>query len=116
MNIAESVWYASIGGANVVDDDRQEKTPLGGHQMGPIDRKFPLKAEVPLRSRGGIARNDGNEQRTRFDLPPDRSVPGITPPKRTLIEPDLDSGRPKAVANSPCRLGIPRGVANENAV
>jgi hypothetical protein len=59
-----------------------------------VDRKLPLKAEVPRNTGVSIRRDDRNEQGAGLDLLPDRSIPRIATPQLALIEPDFDTGRP----------------------
>lgn len=81
--------------------------------MGTVHRKLPFEPKVALGPRVGVAGNQGNEQGTTLDLPPDGIVPGITPAQFAAIEPHFDARRPQGGANALGRGCILRGIAQK---
>src|ERR1700721_2547746 len=78
--------------------------------------KGPLQAEIALMPRGGIGRNDGNEQRAVVDLTPDLLVPGVPAAQLALVEKHLDARGTQRRANLLGSLCILGGVAQEYCV
>ena len=81
--------------------------------MGTIDGEFPLASEVTFRASLCGHRNDGDEQRALVDLLADLPVPSISAAQLLAVEPGLDAGSPQRIADTPSRLHILRGVAQE---
>jgi integrase len=48
--------------------------------LGALIRKIPLKAEIAFMARGGVGRNDGNEERAVVDFAPDLLIPRVPAP------------------------------------
>src|SRR5207302_8460332 len=71
--------------AGAVNDDRQQKCLLGGHQVGAIDGEFPFEAEISLDASARIRGNDRDEQGAGPDLFLDRAVPG-SPATQLVLE------------------------------
>ena len=94
MQLAKAIRNVFVVIADVVDGDRQQERPAGGHQVRAIDGEFPFKPEVTLLALMRVAGNDRNEKRTVLDLPSDGGIPGIAAAQRALVEPHLDAGGP----------------------
>jgi hypothetical protein len=105
LQLAESVGDAFIRLRRVVDHHRKQESLIRRHQVRTINRELPFEAEVPLDTRVCIRGDDRDEESAIVNLPADLPVPGFSAPELALIEPNLDSGGAKCLANL---LGRPR--------
>ena len=97
--------------ARVVDAHRYEKGAALAHEVSALVGETPLQAEIAFGTGLCTCGNDRDEQRAVLNLFPDLLVPGVSSPKFALVEPDLDAGGTKRIANAFRRLGVLRGVA-----
>jgi hypothetical protein len=74
----------------VVNDDRQQESLVGSHEVRAVNRELPFKTEISLDPSVRILGDDGDKERTGLDLPADRRIPGIPAPQLALVEPDLN--------------------------
>ena len=114
LHLPEFVRNESIGVAGIVDDERQQKRSLGGHQMGAIDCKLPFKTEIPFGTSARIRRDDRHEQGAGLDLLPDRGIPCVATAQLALVEPDLNAGLSQRLANAAGSTGVLRRIAEED--
>src|SRR6201987_4586059 len=97
-----------------IQADRHDERLVAGHPVATLIRQVPLEPEVPLATRRGVRRDDGNEERAVADLATDLLVPYLTAPQLALVEPDLDTLGPKRIADPTRNVGVLRSVANES--
>jgi hypothetical protein len=71
----------------------------------------PFEPEIAFRTRGGVRRDDRDEQCAVADLLADLQVPGVATAQFALIEPDLDARRSQRLADALRGLCILRGIA-----
>src|SRR5215469_15727364 len=86
---------------------------VAGPPVATLIREVPLKPEVPLATRRGVRRGDGNEERAVANLTTDLLVPHIPGPELALVEPDFDALGPKRIADPTRSIGVLRSVAKE---
>jgi hypothetical protein len=84
--------------------------------VGALISQVPLEAEIAFMPRGGIGRNDRNEERALMDLAPDLLIPGIPAAQLTLVEKHFNPGRAKRRAYPLGSLPILGGVAQKGCV
>jgi len=101
LHLPEFLGHAGGAVDHGVDDDRQQERPVVGHEVRAIDGEFPLQPESALFADLRDGRDDRHEQRAFLDLPADRRIPCVTPTKRTLVEPDIETHRAQRVAEAP---------------
>jgi hypothetical protein len=77
----------------------KQESLVGRHQVRAINRELPFEAEVPFDTRVRIRGDDGDEESAVVNLRADLPVPGFSAPQLTLVEPDLDPGGAKCLAN-----------------
>jgi hypothetical protein len=99
LHLPEPLRHSCIIITRVVDDDRQQESHVGIHEVTAINRQLPLKTEVPFTAIVRSARDDRNEKRAGLDLLADRPVPGVPAPQLALVEPDLDAGGSQCLTN-----------------
>jgi hypothetical protein len=83
--------------------------------VGAIHRQLPFQAEVAFGARVGVRGDDRHEQAAVMDLLADLVIPDIPAAQLALVEPHLDPGSPQRLADTPRRLGILRGIAQEHS-
>src|ERR1700751_5102091 len=96
-----------------IQADRHDERLVAGHPVATLIRQVPLEPEVPLATRRGVRRDDGNEERAVADLATDLLVPHITAPQPALVEPDFNALGPKRIADPTRSIGVLRSVAKE---
>src|SRR5215469_1117003 len=116
LHFPELLGYARVSIARSVDHDRHQEGRVIGHVQCPADRQIPFAPEVPLFAAFSVGRDDRQKQPAVLDLPPDRSVPGLTPAQLALIEPDLEPALPQRIGNAARRLSVLGRVAQEYAL
>jgi len=77
-----------------------------GHVSCAVRRQTPLAPEVALVACLRMRGDQRDEQPAVVNLLSDLAVPGISAPQLALVEPDLDAGRPKRIADPPRGLGV----------
>jgi hypothetical protein len=113
LHLPKPLRHSFIIITGVVDDDRQQESLVGSHQVAAIDRKLPLETEIPLVAIVRVPRDDREEQGAGLNLPADRLVPGVPATQLALVEPNLDSDGSQARADPLGRCGVSRGVTQE---
>src|SRR5215472_33751 len=96
-----------------IQADRHDERLVAGHPVATLIRKVPLEPEVPLATRRGVRRGDGNEERAVANLATDLLVPHIPAPQLALVEPDFDAPGPKRIADPTRSIAVLRSVAEE---
>src|SRR5579871_277506 len=92
LNLPKLCRHQRVGLSGTVHNNRYEERHLGSHQVRSVDRQLPFQAEIALRSRLRVSRDDRDKQRTVPDLLTDLIVPDVTAPEFGLIEPNFNSG------------------------
>jgi hypothetical protein len=99
MHFSELIGYALLVFARVIDDHGQQERLIGCHQVGSIDRKLPLKSEIPFVAVVRVPRDDRDEQGAGLDLLADRPVPRVPAAQLALVEPDFNARSAECLAN-----------------
>lgn len=115
MHCPEGIRDEGFLVTSIVGDYRHEERAFDRHQMGAVDREFPLEPKVALEPLLCMAGDQRDEEGAIAYLAPDPLIPHVSAPKLALVKPNLGAAGAEGRSNARSSDGVLRCIAQEHS-